>query len=90
MVRDQCFRPDWFQTILAELTSLLELMKLELQNKFCNNQRFEIDSYPTNLDLLAFRFALFPRLGVHCSLVSFSGSCFVCGKQQKTKRAREQ
>lgn len=48
-----------FQTILAELTSLLELMKLELQNKFCNNQRFEIDSYPTNLDLLAFRFALF-------------------------------
>ena len=39
--------------------SLLELMKLELQNKFCNNQRFGIDSYPTNLDLLAFRFALF-------------------------------
>lgn len=34
-------------------------MKLELQNKFCNNQRFEVDSYPTNLDLLAFRFALF-------------------------------
>lgn len=38
---------------------LLELMKLELQNKFCNNQRFEVDSYRTNLDLLAFRFALF-------------------------------